>query len=796
MPHSNPNFYDAIVAGISSSQDHWASGHFPSSYVQHVAQIIYNGISPSTSTNLDAESELLQSIVGGLFAGNPLIPSLDPTYVNIASAINTLFQQLRGSLDNTSSAGGIATGLQTSALIPVDVAGAAPPAIGQVLIATSSTSATWQNSGAGVTLATTTPAAEVVGGAGVVGVGTTAARDDHRHSLPAFGTTAGTFCQGNDSRFVSISGSTPASEVVGGSGSAGSTGQASDAGHVHALPAFGTSSGTFCQGSDSRLSNDRTASGIRTASTVVAVGSATAPSAGQVLTASSSTAAAWSTPSSGAPLTTNAPANVTKATAAVGVGTAAARDDHKHDVSTATAGAAAPGDSASEGTATTLARSDHKHSLPAFGTSSGTFCQGNDSRFISISGSTPASEVVGGAGVVGSTGQASDAGHVHPLPAFGTTAGTFCQGNDSRFISISGSTPASEVVGGSGSAGSTGQASDAGHIHPLPAFGTSSGTFCQGNDSRLSDDRTASGIRSATTVVSVSSATAPSAGQVLTASSSTAAAWATPSGGGGGTFPGTYTYATLPSAVTAGVGNQQIVSDVPDCVFISDGSVWQPFCSGVLVTPPSVPVSSLTAYNPNAGSVLTQEGPFWRLTTSEALNNVLRAWLVGPIAKDGSGQYYIEMGIDSADSMMMVPFGTLGIYADDSVSQGCTWFWYTQPTASQGMSSHYFSPTPSYSSSASTTPAGLAKPIRFIRYGYATGVYSIDLSVDGVRWVRVFMGGGWNQGFGAPATLTQYGIAIDNAINYTNGVSSGTSRVYARICHMLQVAAPPPAPIL
>jgi hypothetical protein len=491
------------------------------------------------------------------------------------------------------------------------------------------------------------------------------------------------------------------------------------------------------------LSNDRTASGIRSATTVIAVSPATAPSAGQVLTASSSTAASWATPSSGAPLTTNAPANVTKSTAAVGVGTAAARDDHKHDVSTATASAAAPGDSASEGAATSLARSDHKHSLPAFGTSVGTFCQGNDSRFVSISGSTPASEVVGGSGVVGSTGQASDAGHVHPMPAFGTTSGTFCQGNDSRFISISGSTPASEVVGGSGVVGSTGQASDAGHVHPMPAFGTSSGTFCQGNDSRLSDDRTASGIRSATTVVSVSSATAPSAGQVLTASSSTLAAWATPSGGGGGTFPGTYTYATLPSAVSAGVGNQQIVSDVPDCVFISDGSVWKPFCSGVLVTPPSVPVSALTAYNPNAGSVLTQEGPFWRLTTSEALNNVLRAWMVGPIAKDGSGQYYIEMGIDSADSMMMIPFGTLGIYADDSVSQACTWFWYTQPNASQGMSSHYFSPLPSYSSSASTTPASLAKPIRFIRFGYATGpVYSIDLSVDGLRWVRVFIGGG------------------------------------------------------
>jgi hypothetical protein len=531
--------------------------------VQHVAQIIYNAISPSTSSNLDAESELLQSIVGGLFAGNPLIPSLDPTYAHIATSINTLFQQLRGSLDNTSSAGGIATGLQTSALIPVDVSGAAPPTVGQVLTATSSASATWQNSGGGVTLATTTPAAEVVGGSGVIGVGTTAARDDHRHALPAFGTTSGTFCQGNDSRFVSISGSTPASEVVGGSG------------------------------------------------------------------------------------------------------------------------------------------------------------------------------------VVGSTGQASDAGHVHPMPA----------------------------------------------------FGSSSGTFCQGNDSRLSDDRTASGIRSATTIVSVSSATAPSAGQVLTASSSTAAAWATPSGGGGGTYPGTYTYATLPSAVTAGAGNQQIVSDVPDCVFISDGSVWQPFCSGVLVTPPSVPVSSLTAYNSNAGSILTQEGPFWRLTTTESLNNILRAWMVGPIAVDGSGQYTIEMGIDDADTYLLTYYGVLGIFARDATQAAC-WFWYTQGGTTQGISAHYYSPLPNYSSSASTMSVALLRTLRFMRFGYRVGpVYTIDISVDAIRWVRVYSGTGWAWGFTAPGTMTDYGISLDST-NNGGVIVGGSSRMSARVCHLTQTAAPPPAPVL
>lgn len=83
---------------------------------------------------------------------------------------------------------------------------------------------------------------------------------------------------------------------------------------------------------------------------------------------------------SAAALTSSAPADVTKAAAAVGVATTAARADHKHDISTAAAGSATPGDAAAEGTATSLARSDHVHALPAFGSSSGTFCQGNDAR--------------------------------------------------------------------------------------------------------------------------------------------------------------------------------------------------------------------------------------------------------------------------------------------------------------------------------------------------------------------------------------------------------------------------------
>lgn len=60
-------------------------------------------------------------------------------------------------------------------------------------------------------------------------------------------------------------------------------------------------------------------------------------------------------------VTTTPPVNVTKAAAAVGVSLFAARDDHKHDVSTATP--LTTGTVLAEGTATTLARSDHVHSI-------------------------------------------------------------------------------------------------------------------------------------------------------------------------------------------------------------------------------------------------------------------------------------------------------------------------------------------------------------------------------------------------------------------------------------------------
>lgn len=102
-----------------------------------------------------------------------------------------------------------------------------------------------------------------------------------------------------------------------------------------------------------------------------------------------------------AALTSNPPANVTKAAAAVGVGTAAARDDHKHDISTAApvAGAVVANGTATEGTATTLARSDHLHA---------------------VSVATPVD--VGNANAPGSAATFVRSDHIHNLP-YGAIAG-------------------------------------------------------------------------------------------------------------------------------------------------------------------------------------------------------------------------------------------------------------------------------------------------------------------------------------------------------------------------------------
>ena len=101
---------------------------------------------------------------------------------------------------------------------------------------------------------------------------------------------------------------------------------------------------------------------------------------------------------------------------------------------------------------------------------------------------------------------------------------------ESEYLLVTGVAGATFTVS-RGQEGSTaaGHASGSQVVNILTA--ASADLFVQTDDTRLADDRTASGLRTATTVVVTSSATAPSAGQVLTASSTTAAAWAAPASG-------------------------------------------------------------------------------------------------------------------------------------------------------------------------------------------------------------------------------------------------------------------------
>jgi len=61
----------------------------------------------------------------------------------------------------------------------------------------------------------------------------------------------------------------------------------------------------------------------------------------------------------------------------------------------------------------------------------------------------------------------------------------------------------------------------------LRTLGTGATQACVGDDARLSDDRTASGLRTDTTVVDIAGATAPTTGQVLTAIDDVSAEWTT-----------------------------------------------------------------------------------------------------------------------------------------------------------------------------------------------------------------------------------------------------------------------------
>jgi len=205
---------------------------------------------------------------------------------------------------------------------------------------------------------------------------------------------------------IEIDSATPSVVTYGGSGAAGSTGEASDAGHKHALAALPTASTSVA--------------GIIELGTTVAAESYGATASAGVTGLASDAGHVHALPA--------LPVASTTVVGIIELGTTVAAE---------TSGAAG-----SAGATGKAADAGHVHAMPTL---------------LTVSASNPAAESYGATAVVGSTGLASDAGHVHALPAL-PTASTSAAG----VIQISTATPQTD---GTATAGSTGQAADAGHIH-------------------------------------------------------------------------------------------------------------------------------------------------------------------------------------------------------------------------------------------------------------------------------------------------------------------------------------------
>lgn len=186
---------------------------------------------------------------------------------------------------------------------------------------------------AGLALTSSAPE-DVTKATAVVGVSTTAARADHKHNI-----------------------STAAPVSVGTANSEGTATSLARSDHVHSGLALTSSAPANVTKATATVGVDTTAArsdhkhDITTAAPV-SIGTANSEGSATSLARSDHV-------HSGLALTSSAPANVTKATAVVGVDTTAARSDHKHDITTATA--VSVGTANAEGTSTSISRADHVH---------------------------------------------------------------------------------------------------------------------------------------------------------------------------------------------------------------------------------------------------------------------------------------------------------------------------------------------------------------------------------------------------------------------------------------------------
>lgn len=185
-------------------------------------------------------------------------------------------------------------------------------------------------------------------------------------------------------------------------------------------------------------------------------------------------------------------------------------------------------------------------------------------------------------------------------------------------------------------------------------FGSTSGVCCEGNDSRLSNDRAASGIRTATTLVSCSSAAAPSAGQSLVATSSTAATWQTVCLSSDARLP------TTPAELTT--GQKLIVSGASVKTSGRLGAWWN---CGVTPTANANSTSSVTVLGLDVRPgdpvrILDKTGIFYDAVTPR-INQLALTGLKGSLADYRGRIYYKAVDLGSSTARI-----------DVYDSEGCT----------------------------------------------------------------------------------------------------------------------------
>jgi hypothetical protein len=289
--------------------------------------------------------------------------------------------------------------------------------------------------GSGMTFGTITGL--TVGGSNVDGVGTDAARNDHVHSLPGWGT-------------------------------------------VTAQTSFGASSGN---GAASTFSRSDHTHGTPTAPTASSVGAVANGSGSPEIYS----AVTGSRPAFG----TTGRIFVDTTTKRLQRDTGAAWEDL---MAFGAPAASAPGDTQTTGTANTYANADHKHAREAFATPSLTLGTANaagsaatlirsDATILAFDATSPSTQAIGDAAVVGVATVASRRDHKHAMPAFaapaltlGTTnsagVATTLMRTDATILAFDATVPTTIAAGAAAAAGSAAVAARRDHTHGMLAYGS------------------------------------------------------------------------------------------------------------------------------------------------------------------------------------------------------------------------------------------------------------------------------------------------------------------------------------